>query len=411
MTYSQDIDALNPVARYELATDANDSIGSLNGTNAGGVFTGPNLCLDSVGSWTTNGVNDRITLPTTPLINNAAQSRKAVCGWFSATGLQSPPKSIYGDGNEIQSFRLILSWGNTVMFEVNDPAFTLQIFSDITLAVDRAYHLTMVFEGNGFGNELRGYVDGVKQFNAEPINRQPDATTLTARSAGEFGDPAGVVGVGGTPVILLAPINGNYAQWAFFDGANAQLTDTQIREELFEKGAIPDVTITSQLELDAISSTVRPDSPLCILVDVSGSISLTADNITFSPLASIHVQYNGTGTLTWTNSNGSNASIGSTTAGGTINFVNPATLTINGIINGAEVRIYDDEIDSNNQYDTELSGVESNVGTSFTFNHDGSTNDIVIQMLASGYKEVIKKVSLSSSNSTETLFPEIETNE
>jgi hypothetical protein len=42
--------------------------------------------------------------------------------------------------------------------------------------------------------------------------------------------------MGGTAVILIAPINGYYAQWAIWDGADAVLTDTEVREELFAKG-------------------------------------------------------------------------------------------------------------------------------------------------------------------------------
>jgi len=328
MAYGSDIDALGNAHRYILSADANDSVGTNHGTNSGGVFTGVKICEDTTNSYLTDGVDDRIVLPSITTINNSAQSRKAVCGWFSATGIQNPPKNIYGEGDATQSFRFILGWGNNLVFEVDSASFTLQVFGDTPLEVDRPYHLCMVFEGSGYGNEIRAYLDGVEQLNAEPTNRQPASATLTARSAGEFGDPAGIVAVGGTEVILLAPINGQYAQWAMFDGTNAVLTDTEIREELFEKGATPTVTITNQAGLDALADTVRANSPLCILVNVAGSISLSADNVTFDPSASIHVQYNGTGTLTWTNSNGANASIGSTTSSGTIVFTEDVTVSV-----------------------------------------------------------------------------------
>lgn len=53
-----------------------------------------------------------------------------------------------------------------------------------------------------------------------------------------------------------------------------------------------------------------------------------ADNITFDPLSSIHVQYTGTGTLTWVNDNGADASIGSTPNGGTLIIADRQTLTV-----------------------------------------------------------------------------------
>ena len=195
-----------------------------------------------------------------------------------------------------------------------------------------------------------------------------------------------------------------------FSGANAVLTDTEIREVMFEKGAPPDVTITNQAGLDALADTVRGNAPLCIRVDAGGPLSLTADNVTFDPLASIHVQWMGTGTLNWTNSNGSNASIGSTPNGGTLNFINPATLTVNGLIDGAEVRIYDNEVANIGNNDTELAGVESNSGTTFAFAHSGAVNTVVLQMMATGYEEIRQEIVLGASDQTVTVFPVVETN-
>ncbi len=405
MAYSDDIDALSPSHAYGLDGNANDRTAANNGTNSGGVFTGTPICEDVTNSYVTNGTTDRIVLPTATAINNSAQTRKAVAGWFMATAIQNPPKSIYGEGNASTAFRFILGWGNALMFEVDSANFTLQVYGDVDLTANRAYHLCAVFEGNGYANEFRCYLDGVKQLDANPVDRQPDFATLAARTAGEFGDPAGTVGVGGVAVIILAPINGQYNEWAMWDGANAVLTDTEIREELFEKGALADVTITNQAGLDALADSVRPDVPLAIRVDVAGSISLTADNVTFDPRCSIHVQYTGTGVCTWTNTNGANASIGSTPGGGTLNFENPATLTIDGLINGCEIRIYDDEIADPFNFDTELAGQETLSGTSFQYQHAGTTNEVVIQMIATGYEEIRQRFTLASSDQTLTVLP------
>tara|TARA_R110002153_G_scaffold116569_1_gene260242 strand:- start:9188 stop:10423 length:1236 start_codon:yes stop_codon:yes gene_type:complete len=410
MAYSDIINALSPSVRYILDGDANDAVGVLNGTNSGGLFSGVALCEGVTNSYLTDGITDRITLPTSSLINNAAQSRKMVCGWFSVTGIQNPPKSIYGEGDTTQSLRLILGWGNNVVFEVDSSAFTLQVFGNTPLEVNRAYHLTAVFEGNGFGNEFRAYIDGVRLLGAEPTNSVPNSATLPARTVGEFGDPAGNVSVGGTQVTLLAPINGQYNEWVMFDGAPSLLTDTQIRQELFEKGALPDVVITNQAGLDVLANTMRPDVPCCIRITGDGVINLSADNVTFNPLASIQVQYTGTGTVNWTNINGSSASIGSTTNGGVLNFINPATLTLNGLIAGSEIRIYDNEIVDGGNMNTELGGVESLAGTSFTFSHSGTSNDIIIQAIVDGYVEISRKFTLSSDDQILTLFPSIDGN-
>jgi hypothetical protein len=413
MAYSDDIEALIPVARYSLDGNADDVANANNGIDgneSGGNFSGPAICEDVTNSYRTTGINNRIVLPDDALINSSNVANKAVCGWFSTTGIQNPPKNIYGEGNATQSFRFVLGWGNNLVFEVDSASFTLQIFGDTPLEINRPYHLTLVFEGNGSGNILRAYLDGVLQTNAEPTSRQPNTATLAARSGGEFGDPAGTVAVGGTAVILLAPIDGQYNEWAMFEGTNAILTGTEIREELFEKGALPDNTITNQAGLDALATTVRPNAPLCIRVSAAGSIALSANNVTFDPLASCHVQYTGTGTLNWTNTNGSNASIGSTPGGGTINFINPATFTIAGLIAGSEVRIYDDETEDGTNMNTELDGIESLIGTSFGYSHSGVTNDIVIQVIASGYVEISRRFTVTNANQNLTLFPTIDIN-
>jgi len=337
MAYGDDIDALGNAHRYILSANADDSVGTNNGTNSGGLFTGSQICEDTSNSYVTASITDGISLPTIATINSAAQDRKAVCGWFTPTAIQNPPKNIYGEGDATQAFRFVLGWGNYLVFEVDSSSFTLQVFGDVALTVDRPYHLCAVFEGSGYGNEFRAYLDGVEQLNAEPTNRQPGATTLTARSVGEFGAPAGTVAVGGTAVILIAPINGQYSQWAFFDGASAVLTDTEVREELFEKGALPDNTISSgtesamQTSIDAEADTAGTNVPLDIRIEAvtgDGDLALTLDNRTFDALSSIHIQYMGTGTLTIINTNGADASIGSTPNGGTIIFSTEVTVSV-----------------------------------------------------------------------------------
>ena len=337
MAYGDDIDALGADHRWSFDNTLNDQIGSVNGTGSGTSFTTDPICEDATYSVLTDALTDRVSIPSTTNINNSAQARKAVAGWFVATAVQRPPKRIYGEGDETTSFAMALGWGNNVIFEVDSSAFTLQVYSDVFLADDRPYHLCMIFEGNGYGNELRAFLDGVEQLSAQPTDRQPDSATLAARGVAEFGDPAGTVGLGGVAIELEGNVNGRYNQWATFDGADAVLTDAEVREELFEKGALPDVTISTgteaamQTALDVYASTLRPDAPLCIRVQANTgdtSFALDLDDITFSPLASIHVQYTGTATLTLTNTNGSDCSIVSTPNAGTIVLQTEVTLAI-----------------------------------------------------------------------------------
>jgi len=210
-------------------------------------------------------------------------------GWFSISKVDAHPVRIYGEGDADPTFQFVMAMGNNLMLETVDTGTVRQVYG-LALAIDRPYCLYGELQGDGYNDTLRLYVDGVLQ---QSITF--GSTTLAIRGTAEFADPAGTVGVGGDTVLLQAPVNGSYNQWASW--ANKTLpTATEIREELFEKGATPTTTITNQAGLDALADTVRGNTPLSILVNVSGSISLTADNVTFDPLCSIHVQYNGTGT-------------------------------------------------------------------------------------------------------------------
>lgn len=354
MAYSDDIDALNPVHRYSFDNTVNDQVGTAHGTASGTSFETTPLCEGVTYSLLSNSVSDRVTLPSTTDINNSAQTRKAVAFWFMVTAIQLPPKNLYGEGNTSQAFRFIMGWGNNLIFECDDPNFNVQVFSDRFLAPNRSYHLCMIFEGSGYGNEVRAYLDGVELTDALPSDRQPDYATLTARTQGEFSDPAGTVAVGGIEVILNGLVNGYWNECAIWDGADAVLTDTEVREVLFEKGALPDVTISTDTEsnmqtaLDVYASTERPDAPLCIRIEPvsgGGDFTLTLDDITFDELASIHIQYTGTDTLTLINGGTSDASIVSTPNGGTVTLVQEVQLTITvkdveTLVNIENARVY-----------------------------------------------------------------------
>ena len=137
-----------------------------------------------------------------------------------------------------------------------------------------------------------------------------------------------------------------------------------------------------QIALNAISSSVRPDVPLCITVEEvtgGGDLNLNADNITFNSRAGMHVEYQGSGTLFWTNSNGSDASLGTSN----VTFLNPAQLTITGLQNPTEVRVYL----AGTQ--TELAGQE-NVTTG-TFSATISQSPIDIRFISLGFQ--ISKLS------------------
>jgi len=337
-----DIDDLGANHHWEFDGNSNDRIGSANGTNTSIGFAASPIAREVTNSAQVNAVGDRISIPTTTDINNSVQDRKAVCGWFLTTAVQLPFTRIYGEGNNTTNFQLTMGFGNIVTLEVRDGAsFQIQVYTDRALAPNRAYHLCAIFEGNSYANRVDLFLDGVRQTNAVPADRQPDDASLAARGVAEFADPAGTVGLDGTALVMVAPAQtgtSSFQHWATWDGAPAVLTDSEVRVDLFERGALADVTISSgteasmQTALDVYADTLRGDAPVCIEIEAvtgGGDFTLDLDNITFNELASVHVRYNGASdTLTIRNTNGADASIGSAPFGGAIQIVTEQTITV-----------------------------------------------------------------------------------
>ena len=323
-----------------------DIIGTVDATvvdgNNNATLDGNPLTEDASRNYLCNAATDRLNIPSTTNINNSAQTRKAVAGWVEVSAIQLPPRTLYREGTTGNYFQIIMFAGNNVMFEVSNSAgINVQAFSDNVFVANRPYHVTAQIEGTGFGNFVRFYVDGILQSTTEPANGQLGAASLNARGNAQVGDASGSTEIGQDAATLTGPINGRYNHWATWDGANAALLSaTDIREELFEKGAVPGITITTdtqanmQIDLDTYADTLRGNEPLNIRVeDITGGgdLTLTADNITHDALASIHVQWMGTGTLTWINSNGSDASIASTPNSGTVVFEKPVTVSVTAL--------------------------------------------------------------------------------
>lgn len=368
MAYIDDILTLNPEHVWEFDGNYTDTVGSSDGTSTGFSNT-TGLCEDVVNSVECNSVSDRVVIPQSADID-ALATAKALGGWLRMSSIQLPPKSIYREGTTGNQYNITMWAGNKIMLDIVSGTNVIQAFSDRVLKPNRIYHVFTKFIGSG---EFGLYIDGLKQTVTEPSNAQSTFASVGTRTAAEFGDPSATTEVGNATVILNGATNGRYNFWSSFFNASANaLTDTQIRETIFEKGVLPSVTISNQSELDALANTLRPDEPLNIrIADNGGDLTLQANNITHDPLASIHIQWMGTGVLTYVNNNGSNASIISTPNGGTINAVNPATLNVSPLILGSEVRVY--EAGTTN----EVAGIETS-STSFSASIQASTVDVVV---------------------------------
>jgi hypothetical protein len=143
--------------------------------------------------------------------------------------------------------------------------------------------------------------------------------------------------MGGTDVDFAGQEETYYAHWTSWDSA---VSDTNIREKLFESGAEPTNTITSDTEanmqtaLDAYADTTQGDVPCVFRVEKLtglGDFELTFDNITFNGRESIQVQYTGPDTLTIVERNGTTFDtdkLSTLQSAGTITVVQDVVVTI-----------------------------------------------------------------------------------
>lgn len=101
------------------------------------------------------------------------------------------------------------------------------------------------------------------------------------------------------------------------------------------------VTVASQADLNKIETTAFTNNTIAITVDVAGDITLTPQSkLTFID-NTVDINYTGTGTLTWVNANGTNAST-ETSATGAVTFVDPGTgILFSSVEDGSQVVVYE----------------------------------------------------------------------
>ncbi len=376
-SYVEKIEDLGADHLWTLDAIYTDEIGSVTGTNSGGIVTEIGICTDAIKCWSSDTIkDDRIDLGSETDICNSIQTYKAVGGWFNTSKVQPHPCRIYGEGNT-NTFHFVLAMGNNILFEVGDTDGIAQVFG-ISLVANRNYHIFGLMD-NG---QIELFIDGISQGTGSGYG-----STLSSRSPAAFADPAGDCTIGGDKILLQAAVNGRYNYWGTWDGTIP--TSTQIRNELFARGALAEVEITSQADLDNYANTFRNNSPLSF--NITGTnLDLIADNITFDYRCSLHIRWEGSGTLNWTNTNNSNAVTIIATNGGTVNIINPHTLTINNIANPSEVRVYEAGTL------TEVSGQEDVINGTFVEDINVTNVDIIIYSVT--FKPVTFKNLLINKN-------------
>lgn len=389
-------------------------------TGSFGFVTIP-LTRGATHSWTCNNNNSRIEMNDTIYTNiTTRHTQRLIGGWIQLGQVYLVPSGFYDEGGQLNNLYMVVGFGNVLLGNISDsygsPAFKVQVYSDFKLSTNRPYHVMIKFIG---GTGFTMFVDGVEvsKTNGNPITNK---TMSTHSGDWVYGKPDGSLDTGGTDIQYPSAPDLLISHFGTWSGLSATFpTDSEIRTELFEKGAIATDLITSdteanmQLAVDALANTDYVDKPLPLKINKSsdGNFRIELDHITFDDRCSMHVQYTGNTTLTIVNNGTSNCDLSkcSTPYGGTIVIENPATFTIDGLITGSIVEIYDNEIVDVGNRNTKLA-FANNSGTSFQYSHNGTSNDVIVAVLKSGYKEIKLLYTLGSNNQTLTVVPEVDFN-
>lgn len=390
---------LSPNHFWTFDNTYNDEINTNHFTTiiaGGGALVATPICEENTHSWHADALGDRRECPNSTSMNSGTTENRLMGGWLRVGGVAQTLSCIYEEGGGVNNVCFFLGMGNVLIAALADTGDdNVQAYSNFKLEPDRDYHILFRFSYTDVTKEFRLYIDGVLQSvtDGNPLT----ATDLDSHTGDiSIGGPGGSLEVGGTDVTFTTQVDTYYAGWVTWDTSQPQSTI----DKLFQRGAKPGIIISSdtesnmQIALDAYADTIRPNQPLNIRIeDVSGggALTLNADNITFNSNSTVNIEWRGTGSLTWNNTNGSDASNWISPTGGTVTFVNEASLSLSGLQSNSEVRIYT----AGTQ--TELSGVE-NSGIEFSYNYLYTSDfnvDIVIHSLGYQYQK-IENIALSS---------------
>jgi hypothetical protein len=352
----------------------------------GGSFETNPICEDVTHAWLCDGRVGR-EIDNSNFINAEAEIARTMGGWYQINQVAKDLSCIYKEGGSVNNICILIGMGNVCIAQLADTSDdNVQAYSDKKLTPNRPYHILFKFV-YGLTNEFELFIDGRKQ--SKSFGNPLTAFDLDAHSGNvNFGFMDTSVEVFGTDVTFSAQESGYFNEWATW---TTGITDSDILEKLFRRGARPYITLSGteanmQSQLDAIANTTIPNWPIGIRVEIPTDVdepTLVADNITFDEDITEFLEWRGIGTLSWRNSNGTNLTEDKVyfTRSGMINILENVDVTLTGLQDDTEVRIYA----AGTQ--TELAGIESTSGGTFVGSIDTSqATSVDIQVIALGFK-------------------------
>lgn len=306
-------------------------------------YTTNNIVDDNTHALILNEATERIGPADSPNMNITIDAqRRTLCCWVQANSTEHPLSCIFKEGAQIQNMAFLLGYGGVVIAQMADTPGNpgnIQAWSDIKLTNGRPYHLCMRYS---FPDEFRLFLDAVLQPDTDgnPLG----AGAFNAHSGDiAIGAPDTTLETGGTDITYQGPSDlyiSDFASWSENSAGpdDGAISDTNIRQKLFERGAVPDDTIVTgtesamQTALDA-TLDARPDWPLSYRIEGvtgGGDFEQTMNDKVFDSRITLHVEYRGTDTLTLIKGVGSNLDSAKvfSTSNGTIVVINEVSIKV-----------------------------------------------------------------------------------
>lgn len=370
----------------------------------GGAFQADPICEQNTHSWLLNdqAAGGRRECANSANMNTATLQTRTMAGWVRFNQIDTALSCVYEEGGGVNNVCLLIGLGGILIASYADTGDdNVQAYSDFRLAPNRDYFVTWLFN-HVDENQFLLYIDGVQQSvtSGNPLT----SGNLDAHSGDiTMGGQGSNLEVGGTDVAFQAQLATNYANWASW----RQRLDDETLLELFRRGARPNTVVASntpaamQTFIDGLSGTAFANHAMSMRIfepntGAVDNLSLDFDNITFDPSTSIQLEWRGGGVLTITNLNGSNLDLSKCYAsrGGTIVVQNPAVLTLTGLTNPTEVRVFEAGTE------IEVAGQEDVTTGTFSASVQVNAVDIVIHSLNEQYQRLL---NVDTSNGDVTL--------
>ncbi len=325
---------------YDDVVGTNPFTATTVGTNG---FTGVSISEDTSQSWRVQ--DGRRECPNSGNMNTSTTVNRLMGGWIRLGGIQQGFSCLYEEGGGVNNLAFFLGINNTLIAQQADTGDdNVQAFSDVSLEPNRNYHILFRFSYTEPEKKFVLYLDGIEQ---QSTSGNPLTSTDLDSHSGDIslGGPGGNLEVGGTDVFFRNQEDTYYSQWVTY----SRETEDDLIKDLFRRGALPTYTISGteaqmQTQLDALAGITGVNDPLTIRIEEADTaLNLSLDGFTFNPLSTIHLEYQGTETLNFTNLGGTNLVIDKVyaTQGASVNIINPSVLTLTGLQPNTEVRVYE----------------------------------------------------------------------